>query len=197
MRKTALLFAAVAILAAGACRRPVKPTTAPPPVAEAAPAPAPVPTTMVEPPTRDFTPPPPTPAEEQLTSDVAELNRLAREKGWIEDAFFNYDSFVLTPEAQSALSRAAGWLRDHPDYALNIEGHCDERGTEQYNLALGERRANTARTYILSLGIDGNRLTTVGYGEERPFEEGHDEAAWSQNRRAHLVLAPRSQRAPM
>jgi peptidoglycan-associated lipoprotein len=163
-------------------------------MAEANPSPpAPV---SVEPPSRDFAPPQPS-GDQVLSSDITELNRIARERGWIDDAFFDFDSFVLTSSAQSALSRSAQWLRDHPDYALHVEGHCDERGTEQYNLALGERRANTARTYLVSLGIDGGRLTTVSYGEERPFADGHDEETWAQNRRAHLVLGPRSQKAPM
>jgi peptidoglycan-associated lipoprotein len=69
-----------------------------------------------------------------------------------------------------------------------VEGHCDERGTEQYNLALGDRRANSARDFLMTLGVDGSRIRTVSYGEERPFEEGHDDSAMAQNRRAHLVL---------
>ena len=79
-------------------------------------------------------------------------------------------------------------MKKNPQYSLLIEGHCDERGTEQYNLALGDRRANAAKEYIVALGIDGNRIRTVSYGEERPFDPGHDEAAWAKNRRAHLVI---------
>ena len=193
MRKLLLLFAVVAI--AAGCRSRTKPVVTPAPVVEATPAPAPAPPTPVESPARDFPAPPPS-SEEVLSSDITELNRTAREKGWIADAFYDYDSFVLSTSAQDALTRSATWLRDHPAYAMNIEGHCDERGTEQYNLALGDRRANTARTYLASLGVDANRLTTVSFGEEQPFDDGHGEEAWAQNRRAHLVIGPRSQQPP-
>ncbi|HEX7153924.1 MAG TPA: peptidoglycan-associated lipoprotein Pal [Thermoanaerobaculia bacterium] len=131
------------------------------------------------------------PQEEVLPSDVEALNRLAQEKGYIRDAFFNYDESTLDAGAQAALTSSANWLRTHPQYSLLIEGHCDERGTEQYNLALGDRRANIVREFLMTLGIDGSRLRTVSYGEERPFEEGHNEAAWAQNRRGHLVLVGR------
>ena len=194
MKGTISVVLIVAAASFVGCRHRAKPVPAPPPVAEA--APAPVPATPVEAPSREF-PEPQKSGDDLLTSDITELNRMARERGWIVDAFFEFDSFVLTPDAQRALTRSAQWLRDHPDYAMNVEGHCDERGTEQYNLALGERRANTARTYLLSLGVDGDRLTTVSYGEEHPFDDGHDEDAWAQNRRAHLVIGPRSQKTPM
>lgn len=193
MKRPILFLAFIALLTAAGCRHRTKPVAAPP-VAEAVPSPAP--TTSVEAPSRDFPVPQPS-SGEVLSSDITELNRTARERGWIVDAFFDFDSFVLAPAAQQALTQSAQWLRDHPDYALNVQGHCDERGTEQYNLALGDRRANSARTYLVSLGIDGDRLTTVSYGEERPFDEGHTEEAWAQNRRAHLVIGPRSQKAPM
>jgi peptidoglycan-associated lipoprotein len=104
---------------------------------------------------------------------------------------FEYDASTLSGDAQAALSTSASWLKANPKYSLLIEGHCDERGTEQYNLALGDRRANTAKDYLTTLGIDAGRIRTVSYGEERPFEEGHDEASWAQNRRAHLVLVSR------
>jgi peptidoglycan-associated lipoprotein len=125
-----------------------------------------------------------------IPSDIEELNRWAQTKGYIRDAFYNYDEATLDDAAQSALSTSANWLksRDGANYNLLVEGHCDERGTEQYNLALGDRRANSARDYLMTLGVDGGRIRTVSYGEERPFEEGHDDAAMAQNRRAHLVL---------
>ena len=88
----------------------------------------------------------------------------------------------------AALTASAEWLKSHGQYGLLIEGHCDERGTEQYNLALGDKRANTAKEYLATLGVDTGRIRTVSYGEERPFDGGHDDAAWSKNRRAHLVL---------
>ncbi|MGZ8833093.1 MAG: peptidoglycan-associated lipoprotein Pal [Thermoanaerobaculia bacterium] len=125
---------------------------------------------------------------EVLSSDINELNRTARERGWIADAFFVFDSFALDAAAQEALRRSANWLREHPDYRIRIEGHCDERGTEQYNLALGDRRASAVSSYLVALGVLPERILTISYGENRPFESGSTEAAWSQNRRAHLVL---------
>jgi len=127
---------------------------------------------------------------EVVPENESELNNWARGKGYIRDAFYNYDEAMLDDAAQAALTASATWLRSSQGagYKLLIEGHCDERGTEQYNLALGDRRANSAKDYLMTLGVDGARIRTVSYGEERPFEEGHDDAAWSQNRRAHLVL---------
>jgi peptidoglycan-associated lipoprotein len=129
-------------------------------------------------------------AEEVIPTGVEELNRWVHDKGYIRDAFFTYDESTLDADAQAALSASANWLKSAQgaNYRLLIQGHCDERGTEQYNLALGDRRANVAKDYLATLGVDASRVQTVSYGEERPFEEGHDESAWSQNRRAHLVL---------
>ena len=150
------------------------------------PPPPPPPTTVTE--SNDFVND--TPTEELVPTDIEQLNRWAQNKGYIRDAFFNYDEATLDDAAQSALSNSANWLKskDGAGYNLLIEGHCDERGTEQYNLALGDRRANTAKDYLVTLGIDAGRIRTVSYGEERPFEEGHDESSYAQNRRAHLVL---------
>ncbi len=128
------------------------------------------------------------PAVETLPSDIEALNRVAQERGFIRDAFFEYNESTLSGDAQAALTASATWLRQNAQYNLLLEGHCDERGTEQYNLALGDRRANTARDYLMTLGVESSRIRTVSYGEERPFDEGHDEPAWSKNRRAHLVL---------
>ena len=83
---------------------------------------------------------------------------------------------------------AAGWMKKHPDAEFLLEGHCDERGTREYNLALGDRRANATKDYLASLGVDPAKLKTISYGKERPFVEGHDESAWSKNRRTHFVL---------
>lgn len=184
-------LAALVMILAGACRTrtKMKPKTTPEPpaVTDTAPEVAP-PATTVEPATEDFVSEQTPVAAEDLPSNVDELNRTAQERGWVRDAFFDYDAATLSADAQDALTTSATWLKAHPDYNLLIEGHCDERGTQQYNLALGDRRANTAREYLASLGIDGSRLKTVSYGEERPFETGSNETAWAQNRRAHLVL---------
>jgi peptidoglycan-associated lipoprotein len=124
----------------------------------------------------------------QLPTDIEELNRVAQSRGYIQDAFFDYNESTLSSDAQAALSASADWLKRTPQYNLLVEGHCDERGTEQYNLALGDRRANTVKEYLVTLGVDSGRIRTVSYGEERPFDNGHDDAAWAKNRRAHLVL---------
>ena len=86
------------------------------------------------------------------------------------------------------MNRKAEWLRENADTSIIIEGHCDERGTNAYNIALGERRAESAKAYLTDLGIDGLRLTTISYGEERPVDPGHNEEAWAKNRRAHFVV---------
>jgi len=145
------------------------------------------PSTAVQP-ERDFVEETPV-REEVMPTEIDALNRYAQERGYIRDAFFNYDEATLDGPAQDALQSSASWLRgEGAAYNVLIEGHCDERGTEQYNLALGDRRANTAKDYLVTLGINAGRIRTVSYGEERPFDEGHDDGAWGKNRRAHLVL---------
>lgn len=148
-------------------------------------------TTPVEEPTR--TPPPPPPPvqdmqEEGLPADLAELNRVIFERGLIGDVFFAFDQSDLTDEARQRLASNAGFMREFPQYQFTIEGHCDERGTNEYNLALGQRRANAAKDYLASLGIAAARLRTISYGEERPFCTESDEACWARNRRAHFVI---------
>jgi peptidoglycan-associated lipoprotein len=125
---------------------------------------------------------------EVLPTDTEELNRYLQGKGLIRDAFFEYAEATLSSDAQAALTTSANWLKSNPKYNLLVEGHCDERGTEQYNLALGDKRAQQAKDYLVASGVDASRIRTVSYGEERPFDPGHDENAWGQNRRAHLVL---------
>ena len=100
--------------------------------------------------------------------------------------YFDYDSFTLQPTARQSLERNATWLQANPAVRVTIEGHCDERGSDEYNLALGDRRARSVKTYLVMLGVAGERLTTVSYGEERPVVTGLDERAWAQNRRAEL-----------
>ena len=102
--------------------------------------------------------------------------------------FFGTDRYDLTAEAQAELQKQATWLKTYPQYRFVIEGHCDERGTREYNLALGERRATAVKNYLVALGIDTNRMQTISYGKERPAVLGSDEAAWAQNRRGVIVL---------
>lgn len=102
--------------------------------------------------------------------------------------FFGYDRFDLTPEARSVLERQAAWLRQYPNVRLLVAGNCDERGTREYNLALGARRAAAARDYLVSLGVDAARVETVSYGKERPLDPRANEEAWSVNRNAHSQI---------
>lgn len=103
--------------------------------------------------------------------------------------FFETDSSVIGSEAQAVLTRQAAWLKQYANTKVVLEGHADERGTREYNLALGERRANSAKNFLVSAGVDASRISTTSYGKERPAVLGHDESAWSQNRRAVTVIA--------
>ena len=105
-----------------------------------------------------------------------------------ENIYFDFDKSELKPEARAILTKKADWLRAHPEFSLRIEGNCDERGTIEYNLALGERRANAAWKFLNAMGISGERMTTISYGEERPAFLGHNEAAWAKNRRDEFKL---------
>jgi len=105
----------------------------------------------------------------------------------LKPVFYDFDKFDLKSDARETLNANGRLLKDHPQVMITIEGHCDERGTVQYNLALGEKRARAARDYLVNLGIDMARIDIVSYGKERPFAMGHNEEAWAQNRRAHFV----------
>ncbi len=131
-----------------------------------------------------------------MDSDVSTADVSAPIPGTQEDlvqnvgdrVFFNYDSAVLTPEGRRTLERQAEWLRLFPELNITIEGHCDERGTREYNLALGERRATAARDYLIAFGMNSSRLRTTSYGKERPYALGHNEESWSLNRRSVTVV---------
>ena len=130
-------------------------------------------------------------ADAEARRRAEEEARLARERayGSIQDMiYFDFDRSDLSEEARQTLQMKAEALRQFPDIRIRIEGHADERGTVEYNLALGERRADAARAYLVDLGIDPERMTTISYGEERPAVEGQNEAAWSQNRRDEFVI---------
>lgn len=158
-----------------------------PPVKATAPEPTPTPTEVRLEPTPAPTPAPPRVAEDVLPSSVDEINR----RGYLKDAFFELDKYAVEAAQRDALAGDATWLKAHPTVRATIEGHCDERGTANYNMALGERRAAAARDYLATLGVDATRLRTISYGKERPFSTAHDEAAWAQNRRAHFVVTAR------
>jgi peptidoglycan-associated lipoprotein len=105
-----------------------------------------------------------------------------------EDLYYDFDSAVLKPMSQEVLQNKANWMNENMDATVIIEGHCDERGTAAYNLALGERRADAAKEFLVNLGIAADRITTISYGEEKPVDPAHNEEAWAKNRRAHFVV---------
>jgi len=107
----------------------------------------------------------------------------------VKDVFYELDKSDLRPDARDALTKDAEFLRSYPQVRVSIEGHCDERGSTEYNLGLGQRRAEAAKNYLISLGISADRMETVSWGKERPFCMDHNEACWQQNRRGHFVMA--------
>jgi peptidoglycan-associated lipoprotein len=182
---SAVLLTIALMVGIGACSKkkpPVaKPIPPPPVTSDTTTGPPPKPPEPVR-----ETPMPPEPlASDSLTaSDIDLINKNSP----FQPVFYQFDSAEVDGEAQKVLNTNAEILRKYPTWVITIEGHADERGTAEYNLALGERRASAARTYLLSLGIPGDRLKTVSYGKEFPFDPGHDEAAWAKNRRAHFVV---------
>jgi peptidoglycan-associated lipoprotein len=106
----------------------------------------------------------------------------------LKDIRFDFDKYDIRPEDAPILKENAALLKKYSKVKIQIEGHCDERGTNEYNLALGERRANSTKTYILTLGIPSDRISTISYGEEKPLDPGHNEEAWAKNRRAHFII---------
>ena len=127
--------------------------------------------------------------DERLSeSEKTERIRVDRDMFENDDVQFEFDSAKLSMEAQDILRRKAEWLKENPRAKIIIEGHCDERGTNEYNLALGDRRAFSSKSFLVDLGIAASRLTTVSYGEERPIDSRADEDAWAKNRRAHFVI---------
>ena len=159
---------------------------APAPVAPPAPAPAPEPPKIVETP---VVPPAPAPAPAPVAAPAPPPPPPAPVP--LKDVFFDFDKAVVRADQQAALTENASWLKANPGAKLLIEGHCDERGTAEYNLALGERRAKAVKDFLVTAGIPADRVSTISYGEERPFVLGHDESAWKWNRRAHFVVQGR------
>jgi peptidoglycan-associated lipoprotein len=125
--------------------------------------------------------------EAQRLADEARQREEARSQFVNEHVYFEFDRSDLTPAAVAVLKKKAAWM-DNEGVAALVEGHCDERGTNEYNLALGERRARSAKDFLVNMGISASMLSTVSYGEERPLDPGHNEAAWEKNRRAQFVI---------
>lgn len=160
---------------------PTEPEEPVPPPSAASIAPAPPPPLPDEPPPL---PPVLLPDNDFESRTLEELNRELP----LIPVFFNYDSSDIDEQNRTVLDANAQFLQEHPTWVVTIEGHCDERGTPEYNLGLGERRALAARQYLLELGLPLSRLRTVSYGKEFPFDPGHNENAWAKNRRAHFVI---------
>ena len=159
--------------------QPAPPSTAPP--ASTGSAPAATPSTEALP-----VPPEPLTVPDDGIS-ARSLDDLNRDSPF-RPAYFPLDSAELDDAGRAVVTANAAIMRKYPTWMITIEGHCDERGTAEYNLALGERRAVAVKTYLLSLGIAGDRVRTISYGKEFPFDQGHDEKAWTSNRRAHFVI---------
>jgi peptidoglycan-associated lipoprotein len=186
-KRYAVCVLLIGLALAGACGKKK------PPVARPTPPPPATGTTTANPnaappePVRESgaIPPEPTIKDDSLAgTDLDVINKNSP----FQPVFYPLDGSEVDQAGQQALNANAEILRKYPTWVITIEGHCDERGTPEYNLALGERRALAAKTYLVSLGIPADRLRTVSYGKEFPFDPGHDEAAWSKNRRAHFVV---------
>ena len=128
-------------------------------------------------------------SESTTSTDFTPSDPETGEGGPLADIHFEFDQAGLTDEAKGILEKHAVWLQAHRDARVTVEGHCDERGTVEYNLALGERRANAARDYLVSLGVAGPRLQSSSFGKEKPLDPASNEAAWARNRRAHFAVS--------
>ena len=130
-------------------------------------------------------------ADKAAAEKAKELERLLAEASAVKNIHFAFDRYDLNAEARNTLGGLADWLSKQGSWVVTIEGHCDERGTAEYNMALGERRAEAAAAYLASLGISKDRITTISYGEERPLDPRSNEDAWAKNRRGHFVVVPK------
>lgn len=186
LRPISLVLVAAFLMSVVACGKkpPVVPPPPPPPPAPVVSSPPPPP--PPPPPPAPVPPPPAAPTEEEIFARMSlmELN----EQKPLDDVFFEYDKSDLTDTARASLQKDATWMKRWTSTRVTIEGHADSRGTSEYNLALGERRASAARDYLVSLGIEATRLSTVSKGEEQPFCREENEACWHQNRRGHFII---------
>jgi peptidoglycan-associated lipoprotein len=187
LRRFGVILGLIAIAASGCSRRqpPVATPIPPPPVATppavTTPPPAPPPQRVEE-----ALPVPPEPLSEDSIANRS-LDDLNRDSPF-RPVFFELDASDLDDMGRATAQTNADLLKKYPTWVVTVEGHCDERGTAEYNLALGERRAVAVKTYLVSLGIPPDRIRTVSYGKEFPFDPGHNDGAWAKNRRAHFVI---------
>ena len=185
--KALLVLVLLLTVVVAACKGKAKPPVArpmPPPMSAPGTTP-PVPPPGPPQPVNEPIPVPPMPAEDTIgTKSLDDLNRDSP----LRPLFFELDSSDVSSDGQQVLQANAAVLKKYPTMQITIEGHCDERGTAEYNLALGERRALAAKNYLVSLGVGADKVKTVSYGKEFPFDPGHDDAAWLKNRRAHFVI---------
>jgi peptidoglycan-associated lipoprotein len=173
------------------CAKKVAAKAPPPPVPERS-APAAVESNPA--PTRNYSQPPQVASSEpSRTPDAATRARIQDLLNRIQDAYFDYDQHTLRPDAEATLKTDAQTLADiikqYPDFKLTVEGYCDERGSDEYNLALGDARAKQTKEYLSDLGLPGNQLATISYGKDKPTCSEHDEACWQKNRRTHITQA--------
>jgi peptidoglycan-associated lipoprotein len=185
---TSVLLAAV-MMNLAACSKKKPPVARPtaPSAADSGPVGGPPPTPPEPVPEPTSVPPEPITEDPLKVTDIDKINQNSP----FQPVFFAYDSTEIDALGQQVLTANAAILKKYPEWVITIEGHADERGTAEYNLALGTRRASAARDYLISLGIPGDRLRTVSYGKEFPFDPTHNESGWSKNRRAHFVLTSR------
>jgi peptidoglycan-associated lipoprotein len=185
--KKLLVLVLLLTVAVAACKGKAKPPVArpmPPPMSNPGANP-PIPPPGPPQPVNEPIPVPPMPAEDTIgTKSLDDLNRDSP----LRPLYFELDSSDVSSDGQQVLQANAAVLKKYPTMQITIEGHCDERGTAEYNLALGERRALAAKNYLVSLGVGADKVKTVSYGKEFPFDPGHDDAAWLKNRRAHFVI---------
>ena len=183
-RRLIVVTVGLGLLLAGCAKKNSKITP------DATPAPAPVPapsTTSAAPPA----PAPPKPISDPLAGDIDSVNRYVREQGLLSDVMFDYDRDELRQDARQQLEANARFLKEYPQFKIALEGHADERGTVEYNLALGHKRANSARTFLDTMGVEHDRLEATTYGEERPVCTDRQESCWQRNRRVHFEIVGR------
>ncbi|MEM1248697.1 MAG: peptidoglycan-associated lipoprotein Pal [Acidobacteriota bacterium] len=180
-----IVAVSLAVFAVGCKPKPPAPPAAPIETKIEAPAPK-----------TDVKPPPAAPTDgdpqpDPLAGDIVEAQKYAEENGLLGIVYYDFDSYELSSSAEDRLAKNASFMAEHPEFTFSIEGHCDDRGTNEYNLALGERRASAAMNYVAGKGVTGDRLKTISYGEERGVCSEQSESCWRQNRRAYFRITGR------